>query len=428
MDHEKKYAEIFNQISLLYELSLSVGNSLDITENCDRFLKKLMSRKKVNFVSVWIKDEFLDFKISENASQVYANPEYYANMKKIPVYHPIFRETTPNIPFVVSANEDNFKQIVIEDSFNSGMCMLFPLKDFGVLKLYWINDLKEPLYVANQLSKVISKFAFSLEACLLHNRALWEIKEKNKEFEARLNAESSNRAKSEFLANMSHELRTPLNSIIGFSEMLTEGNFGGLNDKQIRYANNISNSGKHLLTIINDILDLSKIEAGEMTLNYGEVSDKKLILEVIAILKPLATKKQLSLETKYIEDITVQADQSKLKQILINLVGNSLKFTPAGGYVYLSTHMENNNLHIQVEDTGIGISQENKKILFEPFKQIDSSLNRQYDGTGLGLSLVRKLIEMHNGKITVKSEEGKGSIFTIILPIDNKPTDTNNAR
>jgi signal transduction histidine kinase len=165
-----------------------------------------------------------------------------------------------------------------------------------------------------------------------------------------------------------------------------------------------------------------------MTLNYGEVSDKKLILEVIAILKPLATKKQLSLETKYIEDITVQADQSKLKQILINLVGNSLKFTPAGGYVYLSTHMENNNLHIQVEDTGIGISQENKKILFEPFKQIDSSLNRQYDGTGLGLSLVRKLIEMHNGKITVKSEEGKGSIFTIILPIDNKPTDTNNAR
>ncbi|SDF22055.1 His Kinase A (phospho-acceptor) domain-containing protein [Methanolobus vulcani] len=416
MDHEKKYAEIFNQISLLYELSLSVGNSLDITENCDVFLKKLMSRKKVNFASVWIKDEFLDFKVSESATLAYANPEYYIKLKNVPVHHPIFREIKSQTPFIVSATEEKFRDIVIEDSFSSGMCILFPLKDFGVLKLYWVNELKEPAYVANQLSKVVSKFAFSLEACLLHNRALWEMEEKNKEFEARLNAESSNRAKSEFLANMSHELRTPLNSIIGFSEMLTEGNFGNLNEKQIRYANNISNSGKHLLTIINDILDLSKIEAGEMVLNYGEVSDKNLIDEIITILKPIASKNQLTLERINIEDITIQADQSKLKQIMINLVGNSLKFTPAGGYVHLSTYMKNNKLYIQVEDTGIGISKENQKILFEPFKQLDSTLSRQYDGTGLGLSLVRKLVEMHHGNVVVKSEEGRGSIFTIILP------------
>ena len=417
MDHEKKYAEIFNQISLLYELSLSVGNSLDIMENCDSFLKKLMSRKKVNFVSVWIRDEYLAFKKVDTASMVYANPEYYVKLRKIPVSHTIFTEIRSKTPFIVSANEDKFRDIVIEDSFSSGMCILFPLKDYGVLKLYWVNEQKEPEYVANQLIKVVSKFAFSLEACLLHSRAIWEMEEKNKEFEARLNAESLNRAKSEFLANMSHELRTPLNSIIGFSELLTEGNFGELNEKQSRYANNISNSGKHLLTIINDILDLSKIEAGEMVLNYGDVSDRKLIDEIITILKPLASKNELFLERKNIEDI-IQADQSKLKQIMINLVGNSVKFTPAGGYVYLSTYMKNNRLHIQVEDTGIGISRENQKILFEPFKQLDSSLSRQYDGTGLGLSLVRKLVEMHNGEVTVKSEEGKGSIFTIILPLD----------
>ena len=131
MDHQKKYAEIFNQISLLYELSLSVGNSLDITENCDSFLKKLMSRKKVNFASVWIRDEYLDFKKMDTSSMVYANPEYYVNLRKIPVSHPIFTEITSKTPFIVSANEDKFRDIVIEDSFSSGMCILFPLKDYG---------------------------------------------------------------------------------------------------------------------------------------------------------------------------------------------------------------------------------------------------------------------------------------------------------
>jgi signal transduction histidine kinase len=416
---EKKYAEIFNQISLLYELSLSVGNSLDITENCDVFLKKLMSRKKVNFVSVWIKDEYLDFKKAKKATQIYSNPEYYVKLRNVPVSHPIFGEIESGTPFIVSSSEEKFRDIVIEDSFTSGMCILFPLKDYGALKLYWVNELKEPAYVANQLNKVVSKFAFSLEACLIHSRALWEMEEKNREFEARLDAESSNRAKSEFLANMSHELRTPLNSIIGFSEILTESNYGELNEKQTRYANNISSSGKHLLTIINDILDLSKIEADEMILNYEEVSDKKLIYEVVNILKPLASKNELSLEVIRVEDIIIQADQSKLRQVMINLVGNSIKFTPAGGHVYLSTYIKNDLLHIQVEDTGIGISEKNQELLFEPFKQLDSSLCRQYDGTGLGLSLVRKLVEMHNGTVSVKSEEGKGSIFTIILPIDH---------
>ncbi|MBP1910216.1 sensor histidine kinase [Methanolobus bombayensis] len=418
MDHEKKYAEIFNQVSLLYELSLSVGNSLDINENCDVFLKKLMFRKKVNFASVWIKDKYLYFKESDKATQIYANPEYYVKLKKIPASHPILREINSEKPFIVSASENKFREIVIEDSFNSGMCMLFPLKDYGVLKLYWANKLNEPAYVANQLSKVVSKFAFSLEACLMHSRALWEMEEKNREFDARMDAESSNRAKSEFLANMSHELRTPLNSIIGFSEMLTEGYFGDLNKKQTRYANNISNSGKHLLTIINDILDLSKIEAGKMILNCGEVSDKKLIYEIISIMKPLASKNQLILEVKNIEDTTIQADQSRLKQIMINLVGNSLKFTPAGGYVSISTFRKNNYLCFQVEDTGIGISAEEQKQLFLPFKQIDSSLSRQYEGTGLGLSLVKKLVQMHDGTISLESEKGKGSIFTILLPIE----------
>lgn len=170
--------------------------------------------------------------------------------------------------FYLNSKEEKFKDFIEEQMFTTGTCMVFMLGDFGILKLYWLKELPDPAHVANQLSNVISKFAFSLEACLLHKRSLWEMEEKRKAVEDKILAESLNHAKSEFLANMSHELRTPLNSIIGFSDILIGGIAGGLNEKQAQYAGNISNSGKHLLTIINDILDLSKIEAGEMVLRH----------------------------------------------------------------------------------------------------------------------------------------------------------------
>lgn len=243
------------------------------------------------------------------------------------------------------------------------------------------------------------------------------MEEKRKALEDKVLAESLNRAKSEFLANMSHELRTPLNSVIGYSDMMLEGYSGELNEKQIQYAYNISNSGKHLLSIINDILDLSKIEAGEMNIRYEMVSVKDTIAEVITVLRPLSFKRELSLEASHVEDIIIPADKSKLKQILFNLIGNAIKFTDRGGSVIISSYEEGNTLTILVKDTGIGISQEDQKKLFEPFKQLDSSLSRKHQGTGLGLSLVEKLAAMHNGAVSVESEVGKGSTFILSLPM-----------
>ena len=417
MNQQIQHTEIFNQISLLYELSLSIGNSLDIVDNCDAFLKKLMSRKRLTYVSVWIKDEYLSFTETETASLVYANPEYYIKRRTIPLSNPIFSDILNESVLHINSQDKKFKDFIAEKKFTTGSCIIYPLKNYGRLKLYWTKELEDPEYTVNQLNNVISKFAFSLEACLLHKRSLWEMEEKRKALEDKILAESLNRAKSEFLANMSHELRTPLNSIIGFSDLLLIGSSGELNDKQTRYARNISNSGKDLLNIINDILDLSKIEAGKMILNYEDVSLKQTIDEIVKTLAPLSSKKDQSLETSHIGDVVIQADKGKLKQILLNLIGNAIKFTPSGGSISISSYLKDDMANIQIKDTGIGISPEDQKKLFEPFKQLDSNLSREHTGTGLGLSLVKKLVELHNGTVSVESETEKGSTFTVSLPI-----------
>lgn len=416
MNQQIQHTEIFNQMSLLYELSLSIGNSLDIVDNCDAFLKKLMSRKRLTYVSVWIKDEYLSFTETETASLVYANPEYYIIRRTIPLSHPIFSDILNESVLHINSQDKKFKDFIAEKKFTTGSCIIYPLKNYGRLKLYWTKELEDPEYTVNQLNNVISKFAFSLEACLLHKRSLWEMEEKRKALEDKILAESLNRAKSEFLANMSHELRTPLNSIIGFSDLLLTGSSGELNDKQTRYARNISNSGKDLLNIINDILDLSKIEAHKMSLNYEEVSVKQIVDEVVTSLKPLADKNKILLEISHLEEEIIIADKSKVKQILVNLTGNAIKFTPPEGYITISSFIKDKNINIQVKDTGIGISPQDQKKLFQPFKQIDSTLSRKYVGTGLGLSLVKKMVEMHNGTISLESEVGKGSTFTVSLP------------
>lgn len=423
MNQQIQYTETFNQISLLYELSLSIGNSLDIVDNCDVFLKKLMSRKRLTYVSVWIKDEYLAITNKNCASLVYANPEYYTTRRRIPLSNPMFSDIPHESGLHLNSQDNRFHDFIAEKKFTTGSCIIYPLKNYGRLKLYWVKELEDPEYTVNQLNNVISKFAFSLEACLLHKRSLWEMEEKRKALEDKILAESLNRTKSEFLANMSHELRTPLNSIIGFSDLLLTGNFGELNDKQIRFASNISNSGKDLLNIINDILDLSKIEAGKVILNYEDVSLRQTVDEIVKTLTPLSSKKDQSLEASHIEDVVIQADKGKLKQILLNLIGNAIKFTPSGGSINISSYLKDDMANIQIKDTGIGISPEDQKKLFEPFKQLDSNLTREHTGTGLGLSLVKKLVELHNGTVSVESEVEKGSAFTVSLPIKVKKHD-----
>ncbi|MCC4768831.1 response regulator [Methanosarcina sp. DH2] len=245
--------------------------------------------------------------------------------------------------------------------------------------------------------------------------------------QAKLEAEAASCTKSEFLANMSHELRTPLNSIIGFSDILLERVFGELNGKQLKYVNNISVSGKHLLGLINDILDLSKVEAGKMELHYSEFSVGSIFEEVKATLSPLAQVKSLKIGFKVEPDCTdLQADRSRLIQILYNLVSNAIKFTPEGGMVSVHCKKSGKRAIFSVTDTGIGISSEDQKKLFQPFTQIDASSAREYCGTGLGLALVKKIVNLHQGDIWVESELEKGSIFTFTVPL-TRPSEARKA-
>jgi PAS domain S-box-containing protein len=239
--------------------------------------------------------------------------------------------------------------------------------------------------------------------------------------QAKIDAENANRTKSEFLANMSHELRTPLNSVIGFSDILLEGYFGELNEKQDKYLNNISNSGKHLLNIINTILDISKIESGTMDLYMDEIVVEDIVNEMVSLMQPLANKKNMKLKVSFMQNFEcINADEAKLKQILYNLLGNAIKFTEDGGSVTIKTGNKGDLLTVSVIDTGIGIHSDNFNKLFKPFSQIESHTSRKYEGTGLGLALVKELVNLHGGSIHVESKLQEGSNFIFTLPIGQK--------
>ena len=245
-----------------------------------------------------------------------------------------------------------------------------------------------------------------------------QIRAEEMTVQAKLAAEEANNTKSKFLANMSHELRTPLNSIIGYSDFLLEQMIGPLNEKQKKYAGNISMSGKHLLSLINEILDLSRVEAGKMELRYTEISVPESICEVVITLLPLASKKNIRLDKDLDPQLRVlHADREKFKEILYNLTSNAIKFTPCESSVTIRAQIVGDFVEISVRDNGAGISQEDQKKLFQPFSQIDTVETRTYQGSGLGLTIVQKLVELHGGKIWIESEVGKGSTFTFTLPI-----------
>jgi PAS domain S-box-containing protein len=230
-------------------------------------------------------------------------------------------------------------------------------------------------------------------------------------------AEEASRLKSEFLANISHELRTPLNAIIGFSEVLQDQTFGALNERQQRYVNNVLDSGRHLLALVNDILDLAKVEAGRMELRREELDLNTILATTVEQIRPVARRKNVFLHLeRHPTPVRLHADRSRLVQVAYNLLSNAIKFTPAGGSVWARCRTEQESGLLIVEDTGIGIAQEDHARIFDEFVQVDSSVGRTQQGTGLGLALSRQLVELHDGWMTVESEPGRGSTFTAHLP------------
>ncbi|NDJ09767.1 MAG: PAS domain S-box protein [Acidobacteriia bacterium] len=229
--------------------------------------------------------------------------------------------------------------------------------------------------------------------------------------------ERANRLKSEFLASMSHELRTPLHTIIGFSELLGEGLHGPLTEKQRRFVNHIHTDSLHLLDLINDILDLSRIEAGRLELRPEPFDFSALVEESMASVRTVTRAKSLATETRLLFDGAVVADRVRIKQILVNLLSNAAKFTPQGGQIRVNAHTEHGMLITSITDTGVGIPPEEHEAIFDEFYQTGVTTRGVREGTGLGLAITRRLVEGHGGTITVESTPGKGSCFTFSIPL-----------
>ena len=280
----------------------------------------------------------------------------------------------------------------------------------------------------NALSNVLLTTAYALESTTLYNM----LKQQNRTLEIKVEertrelrhsqqqAEAASRAKSAFLATMSHELRTPLNAVIGFSSVLKQQDVGALNEEQQEYIDYVLQSSRHLLSLINDILDLSKIEADKMELYLNAVNLKELVDNALVMIKHKAQQNNIHLQidvSPATPDIW-QADERKLKQILYNLLSNAVKFSPPDGEIRIALQpTENRRLYLTISDTGIGIPQEDLARIFEPFEQVDDSTTREFEGTGLGLSLTKRLVELHGGTIWATSAgQAQGSTFHVQLP------------
>ena len=323
----------------------------------------------------------------------------------------IMEERTIHLPDLGKAAEEfpRLKQMGLSSGYGSGLFtpLLREGRPIGAIS---VLRPASGAFDDKQIA-LLRTFADQAVIAIENVRLFHEIQEKSQQLEI------ANRHKSEFLANMSHELRTPLNAIIGFSEVLGERYFGDLTGKQAEYVADIHSSGKHLLSLINDILDLSKIEAGRMELELSEFDLPAALQNALTLVKERAQRHGIALGLEVDASLgTFRADERKFKQIMLNLLSNAVKFTPEGGTVSVAAKPNGSAVEVAVADTGVGIAPEDQQAVFEEFKQVGRDYTRKAEGTGLGLALTKRFVELHGGTLSLVSAPGKGSTFTFTLP------------
>jgi GAF domain-containing protein len=310
---------------------------------------------------------------------------------------------------IEGAYESPIRRLLIEAGHRAllGVPLLSEDEVIGVLAV----TRKTPGEFEPEVVRLLSTFATQSALAIQNARLFLEIEDKSRQLEV------ASQHKSEFLANMSHELRTPLNAIIGFSEVLSEKMFGELNEKQEEYSKDIHASGQHLLSLINDILDLSKIEAGRMELELSDFHLPTALDSALTLVRERARRRSIALHLSVDERLgQIQADERKVRQVVLNLLSNAIKFTPEGGRIEVLAAPKGGFAEVSVTDTGVGIAPEDQEAVFEEFRQVGTA-DKKAEGTGLGLTLCRKFVELHGGRIWVKSQVGAGSTFTFTIPI-----------
>ena len=416
-------------VDLLGQVGNLFTSSLELKETIDFMLKAASDLVKSDAATVFLLDEDGDslsaiatFPFADNVSKV----AHFGLGEGIVGWAAQKRKVVS----VADATQDRrFK--TLDMAYAPRSCLVMPLESprrlVGALTMAR-REVQPFTSIEQALMQIIAnQAAISIDNARLYNaqkQQLAEIAAQKRELEvANAQINEISRLKSEFLANMSHELRTPLNAILGFSEILKDNLVELTTEQRQECLQNIHASGKHLLELVNDVLDLSKIEAGRMELQYDRFAVVGAIREVYNVIRSLSERRDIQLDVSIDpEELDVRADKSKFKQVMYNLLSNAIKFTPQGGRVWVAARAENDELVVEVGDTGIGIPKEHQLRIFNEFYQVEAATTRQVEGTGLGLALTRRLLQLHGGWITVASEPGQGSVFTFRIPLAGMET------
>lgn len=397
-----KDTKTIQNFPLLYELSMSIGNSLDFKQNCKQFLNILIARKNLNAISVWIKND-------THINLVYNTSLNFIENKTINSNHYIWENLQSKKILFISAEHSHFKKCVQEKNVDSDVFIFLKLADIGFLKLHKssLKEYEEEEF--NQLIPVINKFGLLLKGCISQEKLNKKV-------------EQAQLAEQKFLANISHEIRTPMNAVIGMTHLLYETN---PTEVQKEYLDSLKFSADNLMGIISNILDLSKIEANELEF-------EQCTFNLFELLKSLQQTFQLKVKDKPIKvvldiDPSIKnhliGDSARLNQILTNLLSNASKFTTKGTIGIKAKLAATTNdqyiIQFQIQDTGIGIEKNKINKIFKNFQQADIKITQKFGGIGIGLTIVKKLVELQGGSIDVESVKDQGSIFTIMLPFKN---------